>query len=32
MSTDQNKAAKRRYCDAFDKRNLTVFDELFAPE
>lgn len=31
MSTDKNKARKRRYCEAFNARDLRVFDELFAP-
>lgn len=30
MLTEQNKAAKRRYIAAFNRRDLTVFDELFA--
>jgi steroid delta-isomerase-like uncharacterized protein len=32
MSTDRNKAAKRRYIEAFNRRDLTVFEDLFAPE
>ena len=33
MSTeDKNKAAKRRYIEAFNARNLAVFNELFAAD
>lgn len=32
MSTENNKAAKRRYFEAFNQRNLEIFDELFAPD
>jgi predicted ester cyclase len=31
MNPEHNKAAKRRYVDAFNAGNLDVFDELFAP-
>jgi predicted ester cyclase len=30
MSTEQNKAAKWRYIEAFNRRDLTVFPELFS--
>jgi hypothetical protein len=30
MSTEQNKSAKWRYIEAFNRRDLTVFPELFA--
>ena len=29
---ERNKAAKRRYIEAFNQRDLAAFDELFAPE
>ena len=32
MSAEENKAAKRRYFDAFNTQNLDAIDELFAPE
>jgi steroid delta-isomerase-like uncharacterized protein len=32
MSTEGNKAAKRRYFEAFTTRDLTVFAKLFAPD
>lgn len=30
--TERNKAAKRRYIEAFNRRDLAAFDDLFAPE
>jgi len=30
MSPEQNKAAKWRYIEAFNRRDLTVFPELFS--
>jgi len=30
MSTEQNKAAKQRYIEAFNRRDLTAFPELFS--
>lgn len=32
MSAERNKAAKLLYFEAFNKRDLSVFEELFAPE
>ena len=32
MSTDENKAAKRRYLEAFNQRNLETLDQLFTPD
>ena len=32
MDTERNKAAKRRYFEAFNAQNLDAIDELFAPE
>ncbi len=32
MDCESNKAAKRKYLDAFNAQNLDVIDELFAPD
>ena len=32
MDAEGNKAAKRKYFDAFNQRNLDAIDELFAPD
>ena len=32
MSTEENKAIVRRFMDAYNKRNLEIFDELVAPD
>jgi len=32
MSLEENKAIVRRFVEAYNKKNLDLFDELFAPD